>query len=377
MWRGLGRLAGAQQPQGPPHHHYYPPTATLPSEQAARVLALEYVEAVRMAATMDTRVVLGDRDLPTTISRCVRMYVDRGIVWWRRQGRLPSITTQPPHNQQTSAWDCLSPGDKAGILLEFLVLALLPPALARRVLRLPPPALLPVCRGSDAGAEVCRFLGMWLHAYENQPSKRGRRRVSYWFTFPNRSPAQPQVTALLVARHPSLRPLAREAHDYLLSSLQKLDQPPLRSSVAYHYHSAAVATSGAATGPGIPGSGVDVTAQLPRPVVLAVVGRSHLRYVERNWGAVIDRRRLLNPRVHVRRARAGGGGAGGGGAGGGNAVLAWLGRYALPLIFLLGLVAAGALMVRVILVLSAPPHLKGLVTGQGGGVGPAGVLLRR
>lgn len=171
------------------------------------------------------------------------------------------------------------------------------------------------------------------------------------------------MTALLVARHPSLRPLAREAHDYLLSSLQKLDQPPSRSS--YHYASSAASAPAAAAA-----GAVDATSQPPRPVVLAVMGRSHLRYVERNWGAVIDRRRLLHPRMHVRRARAGATG------GGGNAVLAWLGRYALPLLFLLGLVAAGALMVRVILMLSAPPHLKGLVTGRGG-VGPAGVLLRR
>ena len=174
-----------------------------------------------------------------------------------------------------------------------------------------------------------------------------------------------QVTTLLVARHPSLRPLAREAHDYLLSSLQKLDQPPSRS-VAYHHHYASAAASAAAAAASGATTGTDAS-QLPRPVVLAVVGRSHLRYVQRNWGAIIDRRRLLNPRVHtVRRARSPGGGSG---------ALAWLGRFGLPLLFLLGLVAAGALMVRVIVLLSAPPHL-GLVTGRPGGMGPAGVLLR-
>ena len=52
-------------------------------------MALEYVEAVRMAATMETRVVLGDRDLPTTISRCVcgDRYVGKDR-WSERQGRL-------------------------------------------------------------------------------------------------------------------------------------------------------------------------------------------------------------------------------------------------------------------------------------------------
>lgn len=174
-----------------------------------------------------------------------------------------------------------------------------------------------------------------------------------------------QVTTLLVARHPSLRPLAREAHDYLLSSLQKLDQPPSRSA-AYHHHYASAAASAAAAAASGATTGADAS-QLPRPVVLAVVGRSHLRYVQRNWGAIIDRRRLLNPRVHtVRRARSPGGGSG---------ALAWLGRFGLPLLFLLGLVAAGAFMVRVIVLLSAPPHL-GLVTGRPGGMGPAGVLLR-
>lgn len=72
------------------------------------------------------------------------------------------------------------------------------------------------------------------------------------------------MTALLVARHPSLAPLAREGHDYLLSSLQKLDQPPSRSSSSSS-HAWQKAQSGV------------------RPVVLAVVGRSHLRYVQRNW----------------------------------------------------------------------------------------------
>lgn len=54
-------------------------------------------------------------------------------------------------------------------------------------------------------------------------------------------------------------------------------------------------------------------------------------------------------------------------------ILIWLGRYALPLLFLLGLVLIGVLMVKVIIVLSAPPQL-GLVTGRG--TRPAGVLLR-
>lgn len=73
-----------------------------------------------------------------------------------RQGRLAvDLTPIPTHpNKSNSAWDCLPPGDKAGIVLEFLVLALLPPALARRVLRLPPSAGIPVRRASDAGAEV-------------------------------------------------------------------------------------------------------------------------------------------------------------------------------------------------------------------------------
>lgn len=39
--------------------------------EASRVLALEYMEAVRLAAQLDARVVLGERDLLTTISRCV------------------------------------------------------------------------------------------------------------------------------------------------------------------------------------------------------------------------------------------------------------------------------------------------------------------
>ena len=34
-----------------------------------RTLGMEYVEAIRMAAQSDVRVVLGDRDLPITISR--------------------------------------------------------------------------------------------------------------------------------------------------------------------------------------------------------------------------------------------------------------------------------------------------------------------
>ena len=126
-----------------------------------------------MAATLDTRVVLGERDIPTTISRCVRIcYMGMCVheLTGGARGRAGQdgagaasvhdyfLPLHPTHNTtrttQTSAWDCLSPGDKAGIVLEFLVLALLPPALARRVLRLPPSALIFVRRASDAGAEV-------------------------------------------------------------------------------------------------------------------------------------------------------------------------------------------------------------------------------
>ena len=111
-----------------------------------------------MAATLDTRVVLGDRDLPTTISRCVAG-VDGGLMWLGSQMYIP--IPKHEHDHQYSAWDCLSPGDKAGVVLEFLVLALLPAALARRVLRLPLPALPPVRRGSDAGAEASVDTSHW------------------------------------------------------------------------------------------------------------------------------------------------------------------------------------------------------------------------
>jgi len=63
VWRGLGRVAGATQPQQG--------LSSAGGGGETRVLALEYVEAVRLAAQLDMRVVLGDRDLPTTISRCV------------------------------------------------------------------------------------------------------------------------------------------------------------------------------------------------------------------------------------------------------------------------------------------------------------------
>jgi len=90
-----------------------------------------------------------------------------------------------------------------------------------------------------------------------------------------------QVTALLVARHPSLRPLAREGHDYLLSSLQKLDQAPTARASSYSTYTAA----GAAPlgGEAAAAAAAAQQAMLPRPVVLAVVGRSHLSYVQRNW----------------------------------------------------------------------------------------------
>jgi hypothetical protein len=84
-------------------------------------------------------------------------------------------------------------------------------------------------------------------------------------------------------------------------------------------------------------------------------------------GAIVDRRRLLNPRIHLRRARTGGGSLPPTPL---NAALSWLGRYALPILFLLALVLVGTLMVRVVLLLSERPH-QGLVKG------PAGMLLRR
>ncbi len=94
-------------------------------------------------------------------------------------------------------------------------------------------------------------------------------------------------------------------------------------------------------------------------------------------GAIVDRRRLLTPRVHLRRARSGSGGSTTSSSTPVlRALLAWLGLYAFPLLFLLGLVLIGALMVRVIVLLSAPPSL-GLVTGRPGGAGPAGVLFLR
>ncbi len=90
------------------------------------------------------------------------------------------------------------------------------------------------------------------------------------------------MTALLVARHPSLRPLAREGHDYLLSSLQKLDQAPTaRASSYYTYTAAAAAPLGGEAAAAAAAAAQQ--AMLPRPVVLAVVGRSHLSYVQRNW----------------------------------------------------------------------------------------------
>ena len=96
-----------------------------------RTLAQEYVHTIRLAAAppspaQHTRVVLGDRDLPITLSR---------------------------------AWHLLTFQERVALLAELALLSLppfLPARTACRLLGLSPP-FLPIPRGSDATAEVLHF----------------------------------------------------------------------------------------------------------------------------------------------------------------------------------------------------------------------------
>ena len=123
-----------------------------------------------------------------------------------------------------------------------------------------------------------------------------------------------EVLHFFSQRHPSLAPLEKEEGDYVLSSLQKLDQPLF----------------------GREGGGAR-----DRAVVLAVVGASLVPYLQAHWGEVVDRRQLMS-------RRGGGGGGRGGGRGGGG--------WAWPCVGVAVLVIVGFMLCQAILFLSAPPQ---------------------
>ncbi|GAB5037008.1 Hypothetical protein NocV09_05700070 [Nannochloropsis oceanica] len=216
-----------------------------------RTIAQEYIHSIRLAAAPPspadhTRVVLGGRDLNTTLSRACHLLTFR---------------------------------ERLALLAELALLSLppfLPAQTACRLLGLSPP-FLPIPRGSDAVAEVLHFFSQ---------------------------------------RHPSLAPLEKEEGLYVLSSLQKLDQPRF---------------------------GREDRGLRGRAVVLAVVGASLLPYLQAHWGEVVDRRQLMS-----RRGGGGGGRGRGGGRGGGG--------WAWSCVGMAVLVIVGFMLCQAIIFLSAPPH---------------------
>ena len=205
-------------------------------------------------------------------------------------------------------WDLLSLYDRVRLVCDFVCLFCLPTRTARRWVGLPI-YVLPVRRGSDAMSEVL----VWM-----------------------------------CERYPSLAPLLREQEEYLLSSLQKLDQVKVTHTQTHtHTH-----THG--------GSAGGVVRDGDRAVVVAVVGAAHLDYVMMNWGAVVDRRRLVSSRYR----RGGGVGAAGGGVGG---------KWVWICVGVVGLCVCGWFFYHIILFLSAPPlqQQQGVLMGKKGN--PVGV----
>lgn len=82
-----------------------------------------------------------------------------------------------------------------------------------------------------------------------------------------------QALRCLVERCPSLSTIEREHHDYLLSSIQKLDSAPSRYRMGGHL------------------------SPDERTIVLVVMGKGSVAYAQTHWNEQVDRKALVGKPV--------------------------------------------------------------------------------